>query len=125
MMTPGPKEPDTEQLQFFNALHVDDLVELYKHGILVPTPSCPSGEFVTQIVAARQLIMHDAGRRVRVALVGIICNHPAMCKMCGFMDKSHKQSPCPKCHATADNMFDNEWMTGSKYLVHQLFNHRT
>ncbi|EJD38133.1 hypothetical protein AURDEDRAFT_172768 [Auricularia subglabra TFB-10046 SS5] len=75
----GPKEPTCQQLQRYLALIVDDLIMLYEHGILVYSEKYPNG------------------RRVRVALVAVVCDHPAMCRMCGFADKAHKVAPCTKC----------------------------
>lgn len=31
-----------------------------------------------------------------------------MCKMCGFADHSHKNSPCPKCKVTQDELFSDK-----------------
>jgi hypothetical protein len=45
--------------------------------------------------------------RVRVALVGIIADHPAMCKLCGFADHSHNIAPCTKCKVTRAEMFSD------------------
>lgn len=39
-----------------------------------------------------------SGIRLRVALVGIIADHPAMCKLCGFADHSHNEAPCTMRH---------------------------
>ncbi|KAL1940500.1 hypothetical protein VTO73DRAFT_9072 [Trametes versicolor] len=38
-MTPGPGEPDAEELQYYQELLMDDLLILYHEGILVPRPS--------------------------------------------------------------------------------------
>ncbi|KAJ7736047.1 hypothetical protein DFH07DRAFT_967007 [Mycena maculata] len=62
-MPPGPKEPTADQLQNHLKILVDDLIMLYEEGILVETPE------------------HPDGIRVRVALVAIIADHPAMCKL--------------------------------------------
>ena len=43
-MTPGPSEPDAEQMQQYLRIIVDDLIRLY-HGVKIPTPSCPEGEY--------------------------------------------------------------------------------
>ncbi|KAG1908158.1 uncharacterized protein F5891DRAFT_1179677 [Suillus fuscotomentosus] len=63
---------------------------LYKEGVVYHTPG------------------HPEGRRVRVVLLGVVCDHPAMCKMCGFADHSHKNSLCPKCKVTQDELFSDE-----------------
>ena len=44
MMTPGPTEPTAEQLQNYIALLIDDLIELYKNGVVMKTPSHPEGK---------------------------------------------------------------------------------
>ena len=43
-MTPGPREPTAEQLQEYLRILVDNLLELFEHGIRIPTPSCPEGK---------------------------------------------------------------------------------
>ncbi|KAG1742039.1 hypothetical protein EDB19DRAFT_1827951 [Suillus lakei] len=40
-ITPGPKEFDSDELQFFMKNYVDDLIRLYEHGINVKTPNFP------------------------------------------------------------------------------------
>ncbi len=40
----------------------------------------------------------DLGRRIRVVLVAVCCDHPAMCKMCGFGDHRKEEGFCPRCH---------------------------
>ncbi|KAK7035079.1 hypothetical protein R3P38DRAFT_2518789 [Favolaschia claudopus] len=42
-MTPGPREPTAEQLQNYLKTIVDDLIELYEHGILIESPDHPNG----------------------------------------------------------------------------------
>ncbi|KAJ6561302.1 hypothetical protein B0H10DRAFT_1704476, partial [Mycena sp. CBHHK59/15] len=65
-MPPGPTAPTADQLQHHLKVVVDQLIILYEEGILIKTAEYPDGMFV------------------RVALVGIIADHPAMCKLCGF-----------------------------------------
>ncbi|KII83669.1 hypothetical protein PLICRDRAFT_180270 [Plicaturopsis crispa FD-325 SS-3] len=89
-MPPGPTEPTAEQLQHYNKLVVDDLIMLYEKGLVYRSQKYPQG------------------RRARVALIGIVCDHPAMCKMCGHADKSHKVAPCPKCKVPLSELFSNE-----------------
>jgi len=43
-MPPGPTEPTAEELQSPLKLIVDDLLMLYKDGIVVPTMEYPNGE---------------------------------------------------------------------------------
>jgi hypothetical protein len=43
-MLPGPTEPTAEQLQHYLKIIIDDLVQLYEHGITVKTSEHPNGE---------------------------------------------------------------------------------
>ncbi|KII89951.1 hypothetical protein PLICRDRAFT_571426 [Plicaturopsis crispa FD-325 SS-3] len=89
-MTPGPTEPTAEQLQHYNKIIVDDLIMLYEHGVFYRSEKYPNG------------------RRARVGLLGIVCDHPAMCKMCGHADHSHKVSPCPKCKVPLSEIYSDK-----------------
>lgn len=86
-MTPGPTEPSGAQLQNYMKLIVDDLLNLYDNGVVYYTPAYPQG------------------RRVRVALLAVVCDHPAMCKMGGFADHGHNEAPCNKCHIDQASIF--------------------
>ncbi|CAK5262381.1 unnamed protein product [Mycena citricolor] len=86
-MLPGPTEPTSAQLQNYSKIIVDDLIKLYEDGITVTVLGFPNGF------------------RVRVALISIIADHPAMCKICGFADHGHKIVPCPKCKVPKADMF--------------------
>ncbi|KIK81198.1 hypothetical protein PAXRUDRAFT_35943 [Paxillus rubicundulus Ve08.2h10] len=79
-MTPGPTEPTGLQLQNYLKVVVDNLLELYTHRVC---------------------------RLVRVMLLGVICDHPAMCKMSGFADHGHTTAPCLKCYVDQDHIFSN------------------
>ncbi|KAI0038184.1 hypothetical protein FA95DRAFT_1505991 [Auriscalpium vulgare] len=80
-LTPGPKEFTADELQLFMANYVTNLLKLYDEGIFIKTP----------------LI---AGRRIRVALVAVCCDHPAMCRVCGFGDHRKEEGFCSRCHIT-------------------------
>jgi len=117
MMTPGPTEPTAEQLQNYIALLVDDLIELYENGVVMKTPSHPEGKLdisLTCATAHTQAILK--GQLVRVTLLGIICDHPAMCKMCGFADKLHNEVPCTKCVVPFVHLFNDECLQGRECL---------
>lgn len=101
-MTPGPNEPTAEELQHYIKLIVDDLINLYVNGIIVYTPSSPQG------------------RRLRAALVGIVCDHPAMCKMSGFAEKNHNAAPCTKCKVRLEEMFTDAALKRGTITSHQL-----
>jgi len=119
MMTPGPTEPTAEQLQNYIALLVDDLIELYENGVVMKTPSHPEGKLdisLTCATAHTQAILK--GQLVRVTLLGIICDHPAMCKMCGFADKLHNEVPCTKCVVPFVHLFNDECLQGRECLFH-------
>jgi predicted Zn-ribbon and HTH transcriptional regulator len=49
-----------------------------------------------------------SGIRVRVVLVAIIADHPAMCKICGFADHAHNTDPCTKCTVPHDRLFSDK-----------------
>lgn len=42
-MTPGPNEPDAEELQYLLELVIDDLLVLYDEGIRAPTYTYRNG----------------------------------------------------------------------------------
>ncbi|KZT26645.1 hypothetical protein NEOLEDRAFT_1062734, partial [Neolentinus lepideus HHB14362 ss-1] len=62
IVTPGPSEPTSEQLQKYLRILVDDLIKLFEEGVMIKTPLYPEG------------------RLVLAFLLAIICDHPAMCK---------------------------------------------
>ncbi|KAG1843978.1 hypothetical protein C8R48DRAFT_618336, partial [Suillus tomentosus] len=55
-----------DQLQHFMQKYVDDVLALYDNGIFNKTNE------------------HPDGRSIRVILVAVFCNPPAMCHVCGF-----------------------------------------
>lgn len=57
----------------------------------------------------------NPGIIVRVALVGIIADHPAMCKLCGFADHSHNVAPCTKCTVPQDKLFSDKALRNGKH----------
>ncbi|KAJ7434858.1 hypothetical protein FB451DRAFT_1466078 [Mycena latifolia] len=85
-LAPGPHEETADELQRSFAATVTDLLMLYDDGILVKTPKYPHG------------------RRVRVILVAICCDHPAMCKMGGFSDHKANKFPCSRCEIPHDEI---------------------
>lgn len=106
-ITPGPKEFNSDQLQHFMKNYVDDLLELYDNGIFVKTPE------------------HPNGRRIRVILVAVCCDHPAMCKVCGFGNHSKEEGFCTRCHipksklATEDAMhYDSKSLSRCTVMIH-------
>ncbi|KZT20160.1 hypothetical protein NEOLEDRAFT_1076255, partial [Neolentinus lepideus HHB14362 ss-1] len=77
---PGPSEPTAEQLQSYLKFVTNDLIKLYEKGVRVKTAHYPDGEY-----------------SIRAFLLAVVCDHPAMCKVCGFGDHAHNQAPCMKC----------------------------
>jgi hypothetical protein len=55
------------------------------------------------------------GRLVRVALVAVICDHPAMCKIAGFADKNHLSAPDTKCTVSQNDLFSDAALRNGKY----------
>ncbi|KZT50088.1 hypothetical protein CALCODRAFT_488967 [Calocera cornea HHB12733] len=50
-------------------------------------------------------------RKVRVALLAAICDHPALCKLCGFGDQRHNTRPCTQCEISRVDMLSQGWKT--------------
>jgi hypothetical protein len=105
-MTPGPKEPTESQLQNYMRLIVDNLLQLYDEGVIYHIPAYPQGKSTKKLVI--HALKQFAGQRVQVVLLGVVCDHPAMCKLSGFADHSHNNAPCSKCHISQDDMFSDE-----------------
>ena len=45
------------------------------------------------------------GQRVRVVLVAVCCDHPALCKVCGFGDHNKEEGFCPHCHISHKDLY--------------------
>ncbi|KAF8481366.1 hypothetical protein JB92DRAFT_3132926 [Gautieria morchelliformis] len=88
--TAGPTEPTANQLQHQVKFVVDELLQLYTHGVIIKTPWFPNG------------------RLVRVVCIALICDHPAAVKMCGSADKGHNQLPCTRCQVPKEDLFSDE-----------------
>ena len=52
---------------------------------------------------------------MRVILLAIICDHPAMCKVSGFADHAHNEAPCTKCEVTQAELFSEKSLTNGMY----------
>ena len=79
---PGPHSPSTHQINHVLRPVVEDLHILWKDGI-----------FLTQTP------LHPRGRRVRGALVPLVCDLPAARQMSGLTSHSHRNF-CSECHQT-------------------------
>ncbi|THU81127.1 hypothetical protein K435DRAFT_823486 [Dendrothele bispora CBS 962.96] len=75
---PGPKEQDSDEVQRFLRILVNELLRLWRHGIIVKTTK------------------HPHGRLVRIILVCVICDKPAAHKLGGFGSHSHTFF-CTRC----------------------------
>ena len=84
---PGPREQDYDQVQRYLRILVNDLLQLWKEGIVLPTPTC------------------SEGHRIRVILLGIICDTPAAHKLGGFGAHSHTKF-CIRCWITQEQKAD-------------------
>ncbi|KAG1851633.1 hypothetical protein DFJ58DRAFT_842116 [Suillus subalutaceus] len=98
-ITPGPKEFNSDQLQHFMKNYIDDLLKLYDDGILIKTPGYPSG------------------RRIRVILVAVCCDHPTMCKVCGFGGHSKEEGFCTQCHIPKSKLSTEDAMDYDKFTA--------
>jgi hypothetical protein len=93
---PGPKEQMADEVQRYLRLIVSNLLCLWKHGIKIPTPSCPDG------------------RLVWVILIAIVCDKPAAHKLAGFASHSHTYY-CTECWiCSQDKMNQSAFERGSK-----------
>ncbi|EKM61709.1 uncharacterized protein PHACADRAFT_82310 [Phanerochaete carnosa HHB-10118-sp] len=77
-LTPGPREFSADELQHFMAAFITDLLKLYDERIVVKTAGCP--------------------------IVAVCCDHPAMCRLCGFSDSGSQNIFCTWCRITKDQL---------------------
>ncbi|KAF7358278.1 hypothetical protein MVEN_00876900 [Mycena venus] len=80
---PGPKEATPDQCQRFLRPIINELLRLWKDGVVIVTPKYPQG------------------RLVRVALVAVVCDKPAAHKIGGFGSHSHTNF-CTLCWICQD-----------------------
>ena len=57
------------------------------------------------------------GRLVRVILLGVIADHPAMVKVCGLADHGHCAAPCHKCEADRELLFTVQGLKNGLSLI--------
>lgn len=79
---PGPKEPPLEASNPYLKPLVDDFLDFWNPGV-----------FLTRTQK------HRTGRRVRCALVAVVCDLPATRKICGLANHSHNYF-CSRCNCT-------------------------
>lgn len=112
---PGPKEPNTRQLQEYIVLMVDEFLQLYERGL--DSPASPG---VLHCLCPKHLGPADQSyaldRLIRAAVTLVICDHPAMCKFFGFADKRHENSPCHRCDVKASEWWTEESLSCGTYV---------
>ncbi|TFK23365.1 hypothetical protein FA15DRAFT_594286, partial [Coprinopsis marcescibilis] len=81
---PGPNEPPLDCINPYLTPLLDELLELWDPGVYYSRTHC-----------------HRQGRRVRVALVALVCDLPAARKTAGFASYTHKIF-CSMCHCHKD-----------------------
>jgi hypothetical protein len=94
-MTPE-REFSADELQPFMEDYVDDLLNLYENGIVIQTPRFPNG------------------RRVRIILIAVCCDHPAMCRVCGFGDHRKEEGFCSRCKISHKDLRTEAAMTNGE-----------
>jgi hypothetical protein len=95
---PGPKEQDSEQVQRFMRIMVNELLRLWRHGFWVKTAK------------------HPLGRLIRVILMCVCCDKPAAHKLGGFGSHSHTFF-CTRCWIRQQQKATKEaFMRGGKFL---------
>ncbi|GJE84480.1 hypothetical protein PsYK624_005560 [Phanerochaete sordida] len=105
-LTPGPHELSSDDLQHFMAAFVTDLLMLYDTGIIVKTANYPEG------------------RRVRLILIAVCCDHPAMCRLCGFGDSGSGNHFCTKCKVKKEDLNTPEGLTIDAFPARDPEEHR-
>ena len=83
---PGPHEPSQQEINYLLRPLVDDLVLFWEDSIYLSRTS-----------------LHRNGRRVRIALIPLICDLPASRTMSGFAHFSSTNF-CSECHQTLDDI---------------------
>lgn len=86
---PGPKEQNPDEVQRYMRILVNELLMLWKEGVIIKTKG------------------HPHGRRVRVVLLGVICDKPAAHKLGGFGSHSHNLF-CTRCWIHKDKKAEPE-----------------
>ena len=114
-INPGPSAPNVAAVQYILKPLIDDLIHLYEEGIVIKTNNYPACKTYRSTFYFNSDLF-SIGRRVRVAIIAICCDHPAMCRACGFADHNHARAPCPKRKATRNEMQTPEGLQNSMYF---------
>lgn len=91
---PGPREPSLDQINHLLRPLVDDLLRLWHHGVYLSSTA-----------------LHHSGRRVRIAVIPLVCDLPAARQMAGFGSFSSTNF-CSECYQTLadmDNLDYKNW----------------
>ncbi len=100
---PGPSEPSNHQLNHLLRPLVDQLLELWNPGIFLATTAAGTG-----------------GRRVRAAVIPLVCDLPAMRKTAGY--HSYKSiNFCSFCRLSSRRVNDvdrSTWPPGYSWIEH-------
>ena len=59
-----------------------------------------------------RILKFQLGRLVRVMLLGVVADHPAMVKVSGFADHNHNVCPCTKCKEKKDSLYAAKALKG-------------
>ncbi|KAL5536439.1 hypothetical protein ACEPAF_261 [Sanghuangporus sanghuang] len=92
-LTPGPKESLCDELQHVLEAAVDNKLWLYNEGIIMKTEKFPEG------------------RCCQVYLLADACDHPALCRVCGFADHGHLTRFCTRCKIPRSNLTTRDAFT--------------
>ena len=104
-MTPGPNEWNADELQYLIKSYVDNLLRLYDHGVMVQTPKFPQG------------------RLVRIILIAVCCDHPALCRVCGFGDHRKEEGFCSRCKISHKDLKTEAAMRNGIEFIPQIYNY--
>ncbi|KAL1698541.1 hypothetical protein EV121DRAFT_274362 [Schizophyllum commune] len=100
-----PTEPNGDQVQRFLRILVNELLRLWREGVVIKTTKYPQG------------------RLVRVALVAVVCDKPAAHKLGGFASHNHRCF-CTLCWITQDDKTSKKaWERDAQGVVKTHFYH--
>ncbi len=91
---PGPREPDMDQLNHLLAPLVDESYKFWTRGL-----------YVTRTA------LRWVGRFVRIAMIPLVCDLPAMRKAAGFAGHGSKRHFCSYCALLKSDINNIDWET--------------
>ncbi|MBW0558790.1 hypothetical protein O181_098505 [Austropuccinia psidii MF-1] len=101
-ITPGPSEPTVLQMNNTIGPLVVELLDLWENGLFTPTPHVPKG------------------RLIKAALVAVVCDLPAVCKLIGYASHSARNF-CSFCYLKKN---DNHCLNYQAWRMRHLEGHR-